>query len=225
MPGGRQRIGFTLGVPRAGEFGVLEFEGRRWLGRGEQRLLAADELLVAGRHNLANALAALALGTAVGLPLGAMLEVLRTFPGLPHRTTFVAEVDGVRWYNDSKGTNVGAAVAALEGLDAGDESRTVLIAGGDCKGASFSDLVAAAARFARGVVLIGRDADRMAAALADRVPMVLAADMAEAVDKAAAAAHPGDRVLLSPACASFDMFRNFEHRGDIFVALVKERVR
>lgn len=223
MPGGRQRSGFTLGPPRPGEFGVRELGARRWLCRGEQGLIAADELRIAGRHNLANALAAVALGTAVGLPLAAMLEVLRDFRGLAHRTRFVAEIGGVRWYNDSKGTNVGATVAALEGLDAGDESRTVLIAGGDCKGASFADLAAAAARCVRYAVLIGRDAGSIAAEFAGRVPLVHADDMADAVDKAAAAARPGDRVLLSPACASFDMFRNFEHRGEVFESLVQER--
>lgn len=225
MPGGRQRVGFTLGVPRADEFGVATREGRSWLCRGEQLLMAVDGLRIAGRHNVANALAALALGTAMGLPLRAMLDVLVSFPGLPHRTRFVAESDGVRWYNDSKGTNVGASVAALEGLDAGDESRTVLIAGGDCKGASFDELAAAAVRYARSVVLIGRDADRIATVLGEHVPVTHGTDMADAVAKAAAAARPGDRVLLSPACASFDMFRNFEHRGEVFEDHVRERLR
>jgi len=222
MPGGRQRVGFTLNEPRPGEFGVRRLDGRSWLCRGDTHLLAADELLIAGRHNQANALAALALGTAVGLPIGAMLEALRTFPGLPHRTRFVAESGGVRWYNDSKGTNVGACVAALEGFDAGDDSRTVLLAGGDCKGASFDDLVPAAARLARAVVLIGRDADQIAGVLEGRVPLVRATDMADAVKQAATLAQPGDRVLLSPACASFDMFRNYEHRGEVFESLVRE---
>jgi UDP-N-acetylmuramoylalanine--D-glutamate ligase len=184
--------------------------------------MPVDDVLMPGRHNLVNALAALALGTAVGLPFGAMVETLQTFPGLPHRTRFVTEFNSVRWYNDSKGTNPGASIAALEGFDHGDNSRTVLIAGGDCKGADFADLADAAARYARAVILMGRDADRIAATLEDRVPLARALDMADAVRKAAAAAQPGDRVLLSPACASFDMFRGFEHRGDVFEALVQE---
>ena len=221
MPGGAQRIGFTLGEPQGDGFGIRAIDSRGWLCRGDKALIAADELLIAGRHNQANALAALALGAEVGLPLNAMLEALRTFPGLAHRTRYVAEIKGVRWYNDSKGTNVGACVAALEGLDMGDDSRSVLIAGGDCKGAAFEDL-AKAAGLARAVVLIGRDAPRIEAALAGRVPCVRAQDMAEAVARAAQLAEPGDRVLLSPACASFDMFRNYEHRGEVFEALVRE---
>jgi UDP-N-acetylmuramoylalanine--D-glutamate ligase len=222
MAGGRERMVFSLEVPRAGEFGIRELDGRRWLSRGEQRLMATDELLIAGRHNHANALAALALGTAIGLPVGSMLKVLRTFRGLPHRTSFVAEIDGVRWYNDSKGTNPGACVAALEGLDAGDDTRSVLIAGGDCKGASFDDIVVAAKHFARAVVLIGRDAEEIARVLVDHVPVERATDLADAVARAALMAVPGDRVLLSPACASFDMFRDYVHRGECFESLVRE---
>jgi UDP-N-acetylmuramoylalanine--D-glutamate ligase len=222
MSGGRQRTGFTLAEPRADDFGIREKQGRQWICRGAQTLMPAADVLMPGRHNLVNALAALALGTAVGLPFGAMVETLQTFPGLPHRTRFVAEMNAVRWYNDSKGTNPGASIAALEGFDRGDNSRTVLIAGGDCKGADFTDLADAAARYARAVVLMGRDAARIAGTLEDRVPLVRASDMADAVRKAAAAAQPGDRVLLSPACASFDMFRGFEHRGDVFEALVQE---
>jgi len=224
MAGGRERVGFTLEEPRQDEFGLRTRNGQVWLCRGESRLLGVNELLIAGRHNQANALAALALGTAVGLPLSAMLEALRTFPGLAHRTRFVAELAEVRWYNDSKGTNEGACVAALEGLDAGDASRTVLIAGGDCKGASFTELATAAAQFARAVVLIGRDTPQLAAALQGQVTLEQAADMADAVAKAAALARPGDRVLLSPACASFDMFRNYAHRGEVFESLVRERL-
>ena len=222
MSGGRQRTGFTLAEPRADDFGIREKRGRQWICRGAQTLMPADDVLMPGRHNLVNALAALALGTAVGLPFGAMVETLQTFPGLPHRTRFVAEVNSVRWYNDSKGTNPGASIAALEGFDQGDNSRTVLIAGGDCKGADFADLADAAARYARAVILMGRDAERIAATLGDRVSLERASDMADAVRKAAAAAQPGDRVLLSPACASFDMFRGFEHRGEVFETLVQE---
>ncbi len=225
MPGGLARTGFSLGAPSADGFGLLEDrQGKSWLCRGDNRLLPVDEVLVPGRHNLANALAALALGTAVGLPLEAMLHAIREFHGLPHRTRFVAELNSVRWYNDSKGTNPGASIAALMGLDRGDSSRTVLIAGGECKGASFSELAAAVERYARAVVLIGRDADQVAKALKGAVPISRAESMADAVEQAAEMAEAGDRVLLSPACASFDMFWGFEHRGDVFEALVRERI-
>ncbi|MEI6414990.1 MAG: cyanophycin synthetase, partial [Pseudomonadota bacterium] len=177
------------------------------------------EMRLAGRHNLANALAALLLGRAAGLPRAAMVETLRHFPGLPHRTQWVAEWGGVRWYNDSKGTNVGATVAALEGLRS-DLGRAVLIAGGDGKGADFSPLVPALSQTTRALVLIGRDSLRIAAA-AGGVPCHFAGDMEAAVQLAAGLAQPGDHVLLSPACASFDMFTNYEARGRCFEAAVR----
>jgi UDP-N-acetylmuramoylalanine--D-glutamate ligase len=176
---------------------------------------------IAGRHNLANALAALALAEACELPLPACLEALRSFPGLEHRSRLVAERRGVRWYDDSKGTNPGATVAALDGLvPPGATHRAVLIAGGDGKGADFAPLAPAAARAARAAVLIGRDAPAIAAVLDGLVPLVRASDMAEAVVRAAELALPGDCVLLSPACASFDMFDNYEHRGRVFAEAV-----
>ncbi|HHH12845.1 MAG TPA: UDP-N-acetylmuramoyl-L-alanine--D-glutamate ligase, partial [Thiolapillus brandeum] len=144
-----------------------------------------------------------------------MTAALRSFPGLPHRTEHLGTIAGVEWYNDSKGTNPGATIAALEGL-ASDAGRTVLIAGGQGKGADFSELAPAVKAHARALVLLGEDADRIAAALEGTVPMVKVADMTEAVERAAELARPGDRVLLSPACASFDMFRGFEHRGEVF---------
>jgi UDP-N-acetylmuramoylalanine--D-glutamate ligase len=185
--------------------------------------MPAAGLGIRGRHNIANALAALALGAALGLPTAAMLEVLRGFRGLPHRTEPVAERDGVRWINDSKGTNPGACVAALEGLGAelGPGGRSVLIAGGDCKGADFGELRDVAARRARAVILIGRDAPDLERVLEGAVPLERAASMDEAVRLAAARARPGDLVLLSPACASFDMFRNYEHRGQAFCEAVR----
>jgi UDP-N-acetylmuramoylalanine--D-glutamate ligase len=214
---------FTLGKPPAGGFGLKQSAGVEWLCHDDQKLLPTAELSLAGRHNLANALAALAFGAVLNLPEIAMLAALRRFPGLPHRTQFVAEQKGVRWYNDSKGTNVGACIAALEGLAAG-ESRTVLIAGGDCKGADFSPLAPVVARTARAVILIGRDAPELEQALAGAVPLLRAGDLREAVALAAEQAQAGDRVLLSPACASFDMFRNFEDRGERFMEAVRERI-
>lgn len=222
VPAGARQIGFTLGQPAPGDFGIRQRAGEPWLCRGRIFLLPAHALRIPGRHNLANALAALALGEACDLPEVAMLEGLRGFRGLPHRTQLVRELDGVRWYNDSKGTNPGAAIAALEGLcPARGATRTVLIAGGDGKGADFSALAPAVARTARAVVLIGRDAPLIEAALRGTVPLFRAADMQEAVALAARQVRPGDRVLLSPACASLDMFRNFEHRGETFVAAVQ----
>ncbi len=221
-PAAARVIGFTLEPPASGDYGLCEQAGQIWLRRGDQPLLAAAELLIPGRHNLANALAALALAEAAGLPLESCLQALRVFRGLPHRSQLVAEKAGVRWYNDSKGTNVGASIAALEGLHvAGEAPRTLLIAGGDGKGADFTPLRPVAARCARAVILIGRDAPLIDAALDGQVPLFRASDLTAAVRVAAEQARPGDRVLLSPACASFDMFRNYEERGDRFAAAVE----
>ncbi len=220
-----ETLSFTLGEPSSETvFGLRRAGGRSWLCRGDETLLAADEVRMRGRHNLANALAALAMGSALELPLEAMAAALREFPGLPHRTEYLGNVGGVEWYDDSKGTNPGATVAALEGLAAA-KGRTVLIAGGQGKRADFTELAPAVEAHARALVLIGEDADRIAEALEGTVPMVKAADMAEAVAEAAALAQPGDRVLLSPACASFDMFRGFEHRGEVFRRCVEELKR
>jgi UDP-N-acetylmuramoylalanine--D-glutamate ligase len=217
---------FTLGEAQGEKmFGVCPIDGADYLCRGEHPLLAASDLRIPGLHNRANALAALAIGTALGLELGAMLDVLRRFPGLPHRTQFVAEIGGVTWYNDSKGTNPGAACAALLGLDRGDDSRTVLIAGGDGKGAEFSSLAPVLASCARAVVLIGRDAERIAAVVPAGIVCAKAADMDDAVLRAAGLARAGDRVLLSPACASFDMFSGYAERGECFVAAVRRQLR
>lgn len=198
--------------------GLVSLDGHCWLQRGKQPLLAADELRIAGRHNLLNALAALALGSAIGLPDAAMLQALRHFPGLPHRCQWVAERNQVVWYDDSKGTNVGATVAALAGIPA---ERVVLIAGGEGKGQSFTPLRAALQQRGRAVVLIGRDAGQIAAVLDDQMVRHYADSMEAAVAAAAAAAQPGDAVLLSPACASFDMFRDYVDRGERFAAAVK----
>ena len=221
MPGGRQRRGFTLGEPAPGDFGVRQQAGAPWLCRGDEPLLSAAQVAIPGSHNRANALAALAMGDALGLPLEAMCEALRSFRGLPHRTQLVAEIGGVRFYDDSKGTNVGATAAALEGFADGSPARTVLIAGGDGKGQDFAALGPLLARTARCAVLIGRDAPLIEAVLDAATPRVRARDMAEAVVVAAEQARPGDQVLLSPACASFDMFRNYEHRGAVFADAVR----
>jgi UDP-N-acetylmuramoylalanine--D-glutamate ligase len=210
-------IGFTLGEPGAGDFGVRLHDGKDWLCRGDEPLMAVADLIIPGAHNVANALAALALGAGFGLPIAAMLNALKHFPGLPHRTQWVAQHGGINWYNDSKGTNVGATLAAIEGLP----GTHVLIAGGQGKGADFSALRTLAQRL-RAVVLIGEDADRIEQAFHGAVTVVRAKDMADAVRQAAEHAQPGDNVLLSPACASFDMFNNFEHRGEVFMQTVRE---
>lgn len=213
---GRRVVRFTLGVPAAGEYGVRQQGGADWLACGAETLMQVSSLRISGRHNVANALAALALGAAVNLPLAAMLTTLRAYTGLPHRTQWVAQRDGVTWYNDSKGTNVGATLAALSGMP----GQVVLIAGGEGKGADFSPLRAIAATKARAIVLIGRDAALIEAALADAAPVYHAVSMEAAVAQARAVAQAGDAVLLSPACASFDMFDNYEHRGQVFTAAV-----
>jgi UDP-N-acetylmuramoylalanine--D-glutamate ligase len=221
MPG-RESVRFSLGEPQAeGDYGLRMQDDELWLAHGDTMLMAASQMRMPGRHNLANALAALALGEACGLPMAAMLQSLREFPGLPHRCQWVAEVEGVNYYEDSKGTNVGATLAALEGLPG---EKVVLIAGGQGKGQDFSPLYNAVAHRARAVVLIGEDAPLLNKALNGASAISFAADMSEAVAQAAHLAHRGDSVLLSPACASFDMFRNYIERGERFVAEVKGRV-
>jgi UDP-N-acetylmuramoylalanine--D-glutamate ligase len=212
---------FTFGLDEPwheGNWGLRDIEGEPWLAEGRANLMKVSELKVAGLHNAANALAALALCRAIRLPYEPLLDALVKFEGLPHRVQKVAEVRGVAFYDDSKGTNVGATVAALTGM----ASRIVLIAGGEGKGQDFSPLRDAVARKANGVVVIGRDGDKIAAALeASGVAIVHAATMHDAVQAAFSLAQPGDAVMLSPACASFDMFRNYEHRAAVFVEEVR----
>lgn len=209
---------FGLGKPDFKGFGLTEREGEKWLTFQFEPLLPTRELKMRGAHNQSNALAALALGHAAGLPFAPMLATLRRFVGLEHRCQWVREHSGVSYYNDSKATNVGAALAAIEGLGADIAGKLVLIAGGDGKGADFAALKAPVARFCRAVVLLGRDAERLAAALGDALPLLRVQSLEEAVQRAAELAQSGDAVLLSPACASLDMFKNFEERGRLFAA-------
>ncbi|HTT09144.1 MAG TPA: UDP-N-acetylmuramoyl-L-alanine--D-glutamate ligase [Gammaproteobacteria bacterium] len=225
---GRTVRRFGLNAPPAGDYGVRQdADGRVWLVCGEERLLPVAELKIKGAHNIANALAAWALAEAAGLPRPAIGDALRTFAGLPHRCRRVAEIDGVHWYDDSKGTNVGAACAAIVGLAQGLASgrRLIIIAGGDGKGADFSAMASAARGRVRAAVIIGRDGPQIEKVLAPVVPCVRADNMEDAVAQAAARAEPGDIVLLSPACASFDMYRDYVHRGEVYVASVRARVR
>lgn len=220
---GRWLLSFGLDAPGMLEdFGLRNRGGDPWLVQGDSFLLPVSRLPLPGLHNAANALAALALCHALDLAMPRLLDGLLSFRGLPHRVEFVAEIHGVRYYDDSKGTNVGATVAALQGRLHAPDGKTVLIAGGDGKGQDFSPLVPAVAAHARAVVLLGRDAPLIEAVLQDgAVPLRRAADMDEAVLAAAAAARPGDAVLLSPACASFDMYRNYVHRAEAFIDAVR----
>lgn len=231
----RAHITFGADMPRRpGDFGIEVVSGMPWLvramdadetrkrGRNEveedlhiQRLMPADALRIRGRHNATNALAALALASATGCPLAPMLYGLREYRGEPHRVEPVAIIQGVEYFDDSKGTNVGATAAALIGL--GAERRLVVILGGEGKGQDFAPLAAPVARYARAVVLIGRDAPLIRTALQDTgVALLDASTLPEAVALAAQRAHAGDAVLMSPACASFDMFKDYEHRAQVF---------
>lgn len=237
-------VSFGSNVPeQAGHWGMEVVHGMTWLVRAHdsdlptharrtalapsaeplhiQRLMPAEALRIQGRHNASNALAALALAHSTGASLASLLHGLRTYGGQPHRVQPIGIVDGVEFFDDSKGTNVGATVAALTGL--GEQRRIVLIAGGLGKGQDFGPLVAPVAMYARAVVCIGQDGPAIAQALADcAVPVLHAATMDEAVQTAAARAHAGDAVLLSPACASMDMFRDYAHRAEVFIAAVRE---
>ncbi|KQP14135.1 UDP-N-acetylmuramoyl-L-alanine--D-glutamate ligase [Pseudorhodoferax sp. Leaf267] len=235
----RAYVGFGGDMPqRPGDYGLEVVNGMAWLVRaGEsdglkrrrneaaeelhlQRLMPADALRIRGRHNAVNALAALALAQAAGCALAPMLYGLREYRGEPHRVEPIATVHDVEYFDDSKGTNVGATVAALSGL--GADRRVVVILGGEGKGQDFAPLAPAVAQYARAVVLIGRDAPLIRTALADTgVTLADAASMTDAVRVATERAQPGDAVLMSPACASFDMFRNYEHRAAVFQAAVR----
>ncbi len=218
---GRRQASFGLDVPTGeNDWGIMREGDVTWLVQGRQRIMRADELQVSGLHNVANALAALALCRSLNLPLAPLVEALRTFKGLPHRVEKVAEVNGVTYYDDSKGTNVGATEAALKGLG----KPAVVILGGDGKGQDFSPLKQAVALHARAVVLIGRDAPLIERAINGcGKPILKARDMDEAVAIASANAQHGDAVLMSPACASFDMYRNYLHRAEAFIAAVRAR--
>jgi UDP-N-acetylmuramoylalanine--D-glutamate ligase len=214
---------------------ALDDEAPKKLKKGEiappaevsvSRLMPADALKIRGLHNASNALAALALCRACGLPLAPLLHGLREYAGEPHRVELVANIDGVDFYDDSKGTNVGATVAALEGLGkafAGEDQQILLIAGGDGKGQDFAPLALPASRYVRAVLLIGRDAPAVRAAIEPSgVPVFDLPGLPEAVRRAAGLARPGDCVLLSPACASLDMFTNYAHRAQVFVDAVRD---
>lgn len=198
-------------------YGLHQVQGETWLSCGEHDLMNLQDLKIAGLHNAANALAAIALCRGIGLDYAPIIQTLYNFKGLPHRVEWVTQIDDVDYYDDSKGTNVGATCAALSGLP----QKVVLIAGGDGKGQDFAPLKDPVSENARAVVLIGRDAPLIEKELlSTAVPLYHAADLPEAVNIARKLAVAGDAVLLSPACASFDMFKNYEHRAQVFVNAV-----
>ena len=217
---------FTTQPPRGQQWGIAVHDdgsGKApWLMHGSRPLMAVDELRLPGRHNQANALAALAMGMRLGLPLAAMRRVLARFQGLPHRGQLVGSAGGVRWVNDSKGTNVGATLAAIEGLGTTLEGKLIWLGGGVGKGADFTPLAEPLSRHAREAIVFGADAPRLVEALAGRVPVVRQDTLEQALERAAAIARPGDCVLLSPACASLDQFANYMARGEAFLQWVED---
>lgn len=215
---------FGLNAPDLNQYGILrDDQNNMWLARGRERLINSRDLYIQGTHNLANALACLALGEAIGLPLDAMLASLKTFKGLEHRCEFVQEIDQVRYYNDSKGTNIGASLAAIEGLGQAIEmhqGKLVMILGGQAKGQDFKALREAITQYVKTVVLIGEDAELIRNAIEGCAELLFAESLQQAVSICQQQAQRNDVVLLSPACASFDMFKGYEQRGHQFVALV-----
>lgn len=224
---GRRLLSFGLDVPQtAADFGLRQQAGELWLAQGEQCLLPVSRLPMQGLHNAANVMAALALCVSLGYDVQQLLPAVLSFQGLPHRVEKVTEINGVAWYDDSKGTNVGATVAALTGIGGMQDRKIVLIAGGDGKGQDFSPLASAVAQCARAVILIGRDGPLIGSVLKEvGVPLIFASDMNNAVEQANAVAQKNDVVLLSPACASFDMFRDYQHRAEVFIAAVNSLVK
>jgi UDP-N-acetylmuramoylalanine--D-glutamate ligase len=214
----RRTVSFSLRAAIGADYAVAMQAGEWWLTRAGTPLMPVADLKIRGLHNAANALAALALGEALALPLPAMLEELASFAGLPHRSQWVADVAGVTYIDDSKGTNVGATLAAVAGMP----GPLVMIAGGDGKNQDFAPLAAAFRGKVRHAVLIGRDAPLLARSLAGVCTLETCASLPQAVRAAARAALPGDTVLLSPACASLDMFRDYRERGAVFCQAVQE---
>jgi UDP-N-acetylmuramoylalanine--D-glutamate ligase len=215
---GQRTLGFSLRATIGSDYAVATRDGEWWLMRRAEPLMPVSDMKIKGLHNAANALASLALGEALGLPMPAMLSELATFAGLPHRSQWVADVNGVTYINDSKGTNVGATIAAVSGM----AGPLIIIAGGDGKNQDFAPLADAFRGKVRHTVLIGRDAAAVARALQGVSATETCASLEDAVKAAARVAKPGDTVLLSPACASLDMFRDYTHRGAVFTRAVKE---
>lgn len=216
LPSKTAMISFGLNQPDLGDFGLLQGPVNGYLAMGAKRLMAVKDVAIKGTHNLANALAALALGHSAELPMEVMLNTLKTYKGLPHRCENIAEINGALYIDDSKGTNVGATLAAIKGFGESDRRNLILIAGGQSKGQDFSELQAAASHFVKHSILFGQDAAQIAETLNTVVDTRTVESLDAAVEQAHQLAAAGDIVLLSPACASFDMFSGFEERGRSF---------
>lgn len=215
---------FGLSTPKDNEFGLIVRDDKAYLAYGHQTLLEVSELLLQGRHNWSNALAALAIGHCMGLEFPPMLQVLRTFGGLPHRCQLVINKNNIAWYNDSKGTNVGATLAAIAGLQLPHKRHLILIAGGLGKGADFSPLRDIVQQSVKLLILFGQDKALIQQALQGTTEIMDAADLPKAIAVADEHANSGDVILFSPACASYDMFNNYEHRGELYCQWVLERL-
>lgn len=216
----QKRVSFGQEIKATDDWGFIKHQGGVWLAKGNEPFFSTELLKIRGRHNWMNALAACALADTVGIDHIYIKLVLERFGGLPHRSQWVKTLNDVDWVNDSKATNVGATISAITGIGGSMQGKIILIAGGQGKGASFEALAKPMSDFVRGVILIGEDADLIEHVTPESVQKVQAISMEDAVSKANAIASPGDVVLLSPACASFDMFRDFNHRGDDFMAAV-----
>ncbi|NNM60281.1 MAG: UDP-N-acetylmuramoyl-L-alanine--D-glutamate ligase [Legionellales bacterium] len=215
-------VSFGSDTPAENQFGLIKADdGQTYLTCGKEKLLDVNQLKIKGRHNWLNALSALAIASQASVPLAPLLDVLKTFAGLSHRCQWVREINGVDWYNDSKGTNIGATIAAIAGLGSAIQGKIILLAGGLGKGADFTELQPVVRQFVRHVILFGQDAALISQGLGDDVSKIFARDFNEAINQAAQLSVSGDTVLLSPACASWDMFKNFEHRGQVFCELVR----
>lgn len=216
---------FGVDVPSdMDSFGLVRHDNKSWLARGSDLLLDVNELGIKGKHNHVNALAALAIGTHLGLDVTLMLETLKSYQGLEHRCEPIGEFQGVTYFNDSKSTNIASTEAAIEGLSGEAGRNVILILGGIDKGADFRELFAAVNRHVKSLLVYGRDADNIASALEQSVSTTKCDNIEEVVEQAVKHAESGDVVLFSPACASFDMFENFEHRGREFKRLLRERL-
>lgn len=218
-------ISFGLDKPKAGQYGLIETRNNIFLARGNTPLLNVNQLKLPGQHNIENALAALAIGAAAGIDKTAMLQTLQNFTGLPHRCQLVCQHNQINWYNDSKGTNVGATIAAITGLGGSIPGKIILIAGGLGKNADFKPLQNPVKQFVRKVILIGAAAAELQEALQNCSVTTIATSLQHAVKLAKNAAQSGDIVLLSPACASFDMFNNYEQRGEEFMRIVYDTLK
>lgn len=215
-------VGFTLREPIKPEvYGLRVIDNESFLAKGTENLLSTKRLVLRGKHQYANILAALAIGEQIGLPMATMLKALTQFSGLPHRCQWVTNISGVDWYNDSKATNVGSALAAILGIGPEIQGKIIMLAGGLGKNADFSELYQPVADYVRSLILFGKDKYLIADALEGAAPIKIAQDMQDAISLAREVAQSGDAVILAPACASYDMFRDFEHRGEVFMELVR----